>query len=67
LAVVVGETQRRLGRYPATWDEIVSLGLLPGIPVDVTGEPFVYDAATHAVTLSPKSSLAPLPAAFTRQ
>lgn len=67
LTGVIVDTARRLGRYPESWNEIVTAGLLPGIPTDPTGVPFVYDAATHAATLSPDSSLAPLPAAFTRQ
>lgn len=62
---VIDETQRRLGRYPTSWNEIVAAGLLPGIPVDGTGVPFLYDPATHTATLSPESNLAPLPPAFT--
>jgi len=60
----VREAHARLGRFPADWPEMVSLGLLPGIPIDPVGTPFVYDARTHLVKLSPESSLGPLPAAF---
>ena len=35
--------------------------VLPGIPVDPTGTPFVLDAAAHTVSLSAQSSLWPLP------
>ena len=64
LTTRVQEAHERLGRFPTGWRERVSLGLLPGLPLDPAGAPFVYDDTTHLVTLSPESSLAPLPAAF---
>lgn len=53
------------GHYPADWRELALASGLPGVPLDSTGTPFVYDAATHQVRISPQSSLAPLPGAFT--
>jgi tetratricopeptide (TPR) repeat protein len=54
------------GRYPSSWSDLITARLLPGIPGDVTGTAFVYDPATHDVTLSTSSSLAPLPKALVR-
>ncbi len=52
------------GRYPSGWLDLVRSGVLPGVPADATGEALSYDSLTHAVTLSPKSGLQPLPRAF---
>jgi hypothetical protein len=54
------------GRYPSSWSDLIAAGLLPGIPGDVTGTAFVFDPVSHDVTLSPSSSLAPLPKALVR-
>jgi tetratricopeptide (TPR) repeat protein len=55
------------GAYPNGWLEVIRAGLLPGIPVDPTGTPFTLDAPTHQVTLSPDSSLSPLPLFLARK
>lgn len=58
LGELVAGHNGRTGRYPASWDE-----LFPGqVPQDPTGVPFVYDPSTHVVSLSPESTLNPLPA-----
>ena len=48
------------GHYPTDWREIFPNGL----PADDTGAPFVYDPVTHKASLSPNSTLAPLPKPF---
>ena len=58
---LIDRFNRNHGRYPFSWDDVIRAGLLPGLPADSTGAPFVYDAATHRVTLSPASPLGPLP------
>lgn len=49
------------GVYPAGWDDLVRARLLPGTPADPTRTAFQYDSASHQVSLSPESSLWPLP------
>jgi hypothetical protein len=50
----------RHGRRPQAWSELFPDR--PGqVPLDPTGQPFVYDAATGRVTLAPTSTLHPLP------
>lgn len=49
------------GRYPNGWDDLVRARMLSGAPVDDTGAPFLYDAPTHSVLISPASTLSPLP------
>ena len=49
------------GRSPASWSEMVSARLLPGIPVDPTGTPFRLDPMSGAVDVSNASTLYPLP------
>ena len=51
----------RTGRFPASWDALVSAGDLRGIPVDPTGVPYLLDSARRAVTVSPQSGLSPMP------
>jgi hypothetical protein len=55
------------GRPPSSWNDLRRAGLLPGVPADTTGEPFLYDPKTQKATLSPESSLAPLPRSFGAQ
>jgi len=44
-----------------TWDRIVAAGLLPGVPLDSSGAPFVLDPATGYITVARESKLFPLP------
>jgi hypothetical protein len=60
LTAIVDAYAKRAGRIPANWQELVTGGRLPGIPLDPTGTPFVIDS-TGRVTLSEGSSLWPLP------
>jgi tetratricopeptide (TPR) repeat protein len=55
------------GRYPANWYELVKAGVLRGIPADPARVPFLYDPATHLVSLNPASPLSPLPQGFFRR
>lgn len=51
----------RYGRFAASWDELARAGLLRGRPMDPTGKPYVLDPQTGVVSLSPDSTLNPLP------
>ncbi len=51
----------RHGRFASSWDELARAGLVRGRPLDPTGLPYVLDSQTGVVSLSPESSLNPLP------
>lgn len=55
------------GRYPMSWADIIRAGLLPRLPADTTGTPFVYDPVSHQVGVAPESPLAPLPRGLGRR
>ena len=57
----VAEYRNRTGDSPSAWGDLFP-GQAGQVPLDPTGEPYVYDASAHAVTLSPRSALNPLPA-----
>jgi hypothetical protein len=59
---LAGQLEERTGRYPGSWSELVQAGLLPGIPTDPTGTPYVLDPVNRAVAVSEKSKLGRLPA-----
>ena len=61
LHAVVREYQRRSGKLPESWRELVAAGLLRGQPLDPTDTPYVLDSSTGAVKVSEKSKLFPLP------
>lgn len=61
LTAIVREYQRRRGRLPESWREVVSAGLLRGILLDPSGTPYVLDRVTGEVTVSGRSKLFPLP------
>ena len=67
LEALVGRFEARTGRPPQSWGDLVRVGALRGLPIDPTGVPLVYDAATRQVTISPDSSLHPLPPMFERE
>jgi hypothetical protein len=58
---VVALFEERAGRYPSSWADLVSAGLLSATPIDPTGAPYVLDAEKRDVVLSPKSALGRLP------
>lgn len=53
--------EARTGRFPSTWQELVSAGVLRRIPTDPVGVPYVLDQVNEDVQLSQESSLWPLP------
>ena len=59
LNALVAEFQRRAGRQPESWVDLIRVGWLPGIPVDPAGHPYVFSRGT--TRLSPESPLSPLP------
>ncbi len=60
LTAAVAQYQQRFGQWPARWDDLRARGLLSGEAVDPTGSPYVI-GADGRVTLSPSSSLHPMP------
>lgn len=61
LSALVRAHEARTGRWPSGWEVLVREGVIGGIPPDPTGVPYALDGDTGAVTLSPSSSLNPLP------
>jgi len=57
LTRLVEELTRRHGRRPRSLDEVRASGLLRSPAVDSSGTPFVYDAETGRVRVSPQSIL----------
>jgi tetratricopeptide (TPR) repeat protein len=55
------------GRYPASWEELVSRRALQAVPADSERVPFAYDRETGRVKLSPESPLSPLPETLSRR
>jgi hypothetical protein len=60
LQQVADAAAARLGRPPASWQEVVGLGLIRGLPVDAEGLPFELDPSGRVV-LSARSQFHPLP------
>src|SRR5262249_36973189 len=60
LQAAVEDYRAKRGDYPEMLPDLIRAGYPPA-PPDPTGVPFEYDAAHHAVTISPMSSLFPLP------
>jgi len=61
LDALVSSYQARTGLYPRSWRDLVDARLLPGLPIDPSGVPYSYDAATHRAGIAPESHLQPLP------
>ncbi len=59
LGSLVRAFAERYGSMPRAWSDLVRAHYLQGIPVDPTGVPYILEPGR--VTLSPESSLAPLP------
>ena len=55
------EFNRRRGRPPESWDELIKAGLLGGVPLDPTGTPYDLNFHTGGVNVSSQSKLYPLP------
>jgi hypothetical protein len=51
----------RTGRSATGWEELGRAGLVRGLPLDPTGVPYALDGHTGVVSLSPGSTLNPLP------
>lgn len=64
---VAATYERRHGRPPADWPAVVRAGLLPGIPLDPAGVPYVLNPYWGTVTVSDKSSMWPLPGQLEQQ
>ena len=60
LLTVVNRYYDDVGRFPASWDELVRAGRLPGVPVDPSGTPYVVDPVSGQVTVQRQSYLFPL-------
>jgi len=62
LQPVVNAYYDRTGGFPASWRDVVQAGLLPGVPLDPTGEPYGIDPVSGIVDVGAGSDLSPLPA-----
>ena len=49
---------------PYTWSDLVSRGVLAGVPIDPTGVPYDVDPVTGDVSVSTQSELHPMPSDF---
>ena len=58
---IVDEFVRRTGTRPTSWDALAAATVIPGIPMDPSGTPYVLDAATGNILVSRSSPLSPLP------
>ena len=47
---------------PPTWTSLIKRGVLPGVPVDPAGTPYLLDSAAGGVRVSEQSPLFPMPA-----
>jgi hypothetical protein len=59
LSALIDEHERRTGETVRGWQDLPQFR--NGVPADPTRQPYVYDAASRTVDLSPLSSLRPLP------
>lgn len=58
---IVNEFARVTGTLPASWEQLVNLGLLRGTPVDPTGTPYTLNFSNGDVSVAAWSKLHPLP------
>jgi hypothetical protein len=58
---LVVEYERRLGRRPESWDDMIRARMLNRLPTDPAGFPYVLNPATRDVTVSERSPMWPLP------
>ena len=64
LEKIVADFNTEHGRYPTAEELQRRIG---GVPLDAAGRPFVYDPATHTVSVAPDSPLQPLPRTMIRR
>jgi hypothetical protein len=60
LNVIVWRYQAKTGRFPPTWDELITARVLRDIPRDPAGEAYVLNSVQQDVRLSKTSKLLPL-------
>ena len=49
------------GRRPESWNDLIAGRWLRGVPLDPGGTPYLMDPTTARITVSPQSSLYPMP------
>ena len=54
LQQIVSEFQKRFGRTPNSWRELVSVGALRGIPLDPAGNPYILSSSGRVLVSDPK-------------
>ena len=57
----LGQYASRTGATPRRWEDVIRAGLLPRVPRDPAGVPYIIDPGSGAITVSPDSDLYPLP------
>jgi len=68
LAVIVGRYAQLRGAPPRSWNELVAIRWLAGVPLDPSGTPYeLKPDVPGGVALSEKSSLYPLPPQFLKK
>jgi len=60
LTAIVNAFKARTGRYPTSWQELIAVRMLQGIPGDPTKTAYAYDPATGTVSISEDSPLMPI-------
>jgi tetratricopeptide (TPR) repeat protein len=60
IGAIAGRFIARTGRAPMAWSDLIAAGLLPAVPVDPAGVPYVLEPGV-GLTVSPTSPLHPLP------
>lgn len=53
LQQIVSEFQKRFGRTPNSWRELVSVGALRGIPLDPAGNPYILSSSGRVLVSDP--------------
>ena len=48
-------------QVPLTWNALASAGVVPGVPADPSGTPYLLDPRTGEITVSPESGIYPMP------
>jgi len=61
LEAAIHAYDRTVGPGRLTWERLVRVGVVPGVPLDPTGVPYDLDPIRGTVTVSPRSELFPMP------